>query len=174
MAIDRTANLFGALSQVIADRTSDAVGVAAPSDSAAAALSALAQFLDRPTIDRLRQVLGLTSSGTVRLVDRLVAMGHVVRHPGPDGRSTALELTTSGRQAADAVIDARAGVLAEALAPLTARERETLDGLLGKVLTGMIRPPGAVRWICRMCDLTACGRAEGDCPVANEALARYA
>ena len=43
---------------MIADRTSDAVaGAAGRSDSAAAALSALLHFLDRPTIDRLRQVL---------------------------------------------------------------------------------------------------------------------
>ena len=39
------------------------------------ALSALHHFLDAPSVDLLRQVLGLTSSGPVRLLDRLHAAG---------------------------------------------------------------------------------------------------
>jgi hypothetical protein len=45
------------------------------SDSASAALSALYHFPGRPTVDRLGQVLGLTHSGAVRLVDRLADAG---------------------------------------------------------------------------------------------------
>jgi DNA-binding MarR family transcriptional regulator len=83
---DRSANLFGAMSLVVADQTSDAVAEAAGrSQSAAAALSALLHFLDRPSVDLLRQVLGLTSSGTVRLLDRLAESGYIERGPGPDG-----------------------------------------------------------------------------------------
>ena len=52
---------------------------------AAPALSALLHFLDRRTVDLLRQVLGLTSSGTVRLVDRMAESGYVRR--GPDRRA---------------------------------------------------------------------------------------
>ena len=28
-------------------------------------------------------------------------------------------------------------------------------------------------WICRLCDLQACGRPQGECPAANAARARY-
>jgi rubrerythrin len=28
-------------------------------------------------------------------------------------------------------------------------------------------------WICRLCDLGACGRAEGHCPAASAAAAKY-
>lgn len=28
-------------------------------------------------------------------------------------------------------------------------------------------------WICRMCNLQACGRAEGNCPAANAAAIKY-
>ena len=74
--LDQTANLLGALSLVIADRMADAMTEAGGRpESAAAALSALLHFLDRPTVDLLRQVLGLTSSGTVRLVDRMADAG---------------------------------------------------------------------------------------------------
>ena len=70
-ALDRQANLLGALALVITDQSAQAVAAAAgQSVSAAAALSALHHFLDRPTLDQLHKVLGLTPSGAVRLVDR--------------------------------------------------------------------------------------------------------
>src|SRR5262245_63204278 len=118
-------------------------------ESAAAALSALLHFLDRPTVDLLRQVLGLTSSGTVRLVDRLAESGYVQRGPGDDGRSTSLSLTEAGRAAAEQVAVARTGVLLGALDALSPAERETLRRLMSKMLAGLIRGPGAVRWMCR-------------------------
>jgi DNA-binding MarR family transcriptional regulator len=145
-ALARDANVLGALSLVVADRTSDAIAAAAgQSATAAAALSALHHFLDRPTIDRLRQVLGLTPSGTVRLVDRLVEAGYVTRGPGGDGRSRSVTLTAEGA---------------------------TLEALLGRVLAAFVRGPGATRWICRLCDTGACGRAEGLCPAARASAAR--
>jgi DNA-binding MarR family transcriptional regulator len=171
--LDRAGNLLGALSLAVADRTSDAVMGAARSDSAAAALSALLHMLDRPSVDLLRQVLGLTSSGTVRLVDRLVEAGLVRRGPGADARTTVVLLTPAGRRAARRVTAARAGVLRDALAPLSAAERATLEALVGKMLAGMIREPGATRWTCRLCDTAVCGRYTGGCPVGNAAIARY-
>ncbi|HEX9064863.1 MAG TPA: MarR family transcriptional regulator, partial [Streptosporangiaceae bacterium] len=145
--IDRAANVFGALALVVTDQANDAVAAAAGrSETAAAALSALLHFLDRPSVDRLRQVLGLTSSGTVRLVDRLADSGYVRREAGPDGRSTAIVLTAAGRAAAGRVSTARADVLGGALAALTEAERATFEDLAGKVLVGMMRGPGATRW----------------------------
>ena len=174
MSLDRTGNLLGALSLAVSDRTSDAVGGAAGgSDSTAAALSALLHFLDRPSVDLLRQVLGLTSSGTVRLLDRLEDAGYVERGPGRDGRSTSVSLTPAGRQAAERVAAGRAGVLEGALAVLSVDERETLERLMSKILVGLMRGPGAVRWTCRLCDTHACGRDAGSCPVANAARERY-
>jgi DNA-binding MarR family transcriptional regulator len=149
------------------------VDEAGHSPSAAAALSALHHFLDGPSIDLLRQVLGLTSSGTVRLIDRLEAEGYVTRRPGVDGRSIAISLTPSGHRAATRVTAARARVLDRALDVLSPAERETLDTLSSKVLIGLMRGPGATRWICRLCDTRACGHDAGWCPVAQEARARY-
>jgi DNA-binding MarR family transcriptional regulator len=172
VTLDRTGNLLGALALVIADRTMDAVDDAAGSSpSAAAALSALLHFLDAPSVDLLRQVLGLTSSGTVRLVDRLEEAGYIRRGPGRDGRSTSVVLTAAGRRAAQRISAARAEVLNDSLRVLSAAERDELEPLIGKVLAGLIRGPGAVRWLCRMCDTGACEREEGKCPVANAARA---
>jgi len=170
--VNRAGNLLGALSLSIADRTSDAVGDAAgQSETAAIALSALRHFLDDPSVDLLRQVLGLTSSGTVRLVDRLEEAGYVRRRPGRDGRSVSVRLTASGRRAAERVTAARGEVLDAALSVLAPDERDAFEGMLSRVLPGLIRGPGAVRWMCRLCDMEACGRDEGRCPVANAARA---
>jgi DNA-binding MarR family transcriptional regulator len=173
MAPDRAANLLGALALVVTDRTTAGMAdLAGHSGTAATALSALHHFLDRPSVDLLRQVLGLTSSGTVRLVDRLAAAGYVRRRTGDDGRATLVELTPAGRQAAQRVTEARAGVLTAALSTLSPSERDTFEQLVGRVLAGLIRGPGATGWMCRLCDTTACGREHGECPVANAVRSR--
>jgi DNA-binding MarR family transcriptional regulator len=171
---DRCANLLGALALVVTDRTTDGMADAAGQTGAAAtALSALHHFLDRPSVDLLRRVLGITSSGTVRLVDRLSAAGYVERETGADGRETLLRLTPAGRRAAQRVSEARSTVLTDALSVLSPKERKAYEALTARVLAGLIRGPGAVRWMCRLCDTTACGRDHGDCPVATAVRDRY-
>jgi DNA-binding MarR family transcriptional regulator len=168
----RDANLVGSLALVISDRVGAAMAAAGGvSESAATALSALHHFLDRPTVDLLRQVLGLTSSGTVRLVDKLVEVGYVRRREGVDGRSTAITLTAAGRAAAKRVVAARAAVLSAALGGLSEEEVAVLGGLVGRVLVGLMRGPGAVRWNCRQCDTGIC--RGGGCPVGEAARELY-
>jgi DNA-binding MarR family transcriptional regulator len=176
---DRGANLLGALSLALSDRISDAIAEAAEqserpgSETAAEALSSLHHFLDGPSIDRLRTVLGLTSSGTVRLVDRLESRGYVERARGADGRTTAVCLTDEGRRVAIRVSEARAAVLRQALGTLTAEERSTLEALTGTLLAGLIREPGATRWSCRLCNTGVCGVETLECPVARAAHVRF-
>jgi DNA-binding MarR family transcriptional regulator len=176
-ALTHDGNVLGALSLVVADQMSDAVAAAADhSLTAAAALSALDHFADGCSIDRLRRILGLTSSGTVRLVDRLAAAGEVRRREGPDGRTTSVALTAAGRRAARRVTAARATVLEDALSGLSPAERRDLEDLAARVLDGIVRSKLAreaqsTRWICRLCDTSACGRAEGRCPAASAAAA---
>jgi DNA-binding MarR family transcriptional regulator len=171
----RSANLLGALVLVLHDRWSEAVDEAVEqTETGAAALNALGDFLDEPTMGRLHEVLGLTPSGTVRLVDRLEAEGYLVRGAGEDGRSTTVRLTRVGRRAARKTAAARAAVLERTVGTLSAAERRTLDGLLSRLLPEHIRGPGAHRWMCRLCDTRACGRDRGLCPVANAAHERFA
>jgi DNA-binding MarR family transcriptional regulator len=169
---DRAANLLGALSLAMADRMAGVIeGTAAASVTAATALSALNDFLEGASVDLLAQVLGLTSSGTVRLVDRLSAAGYVRRTRGADARTTSIVLTQTGRRVAASVAAARADLLSGALADLTADERRLFEGVTGRVLAGLVREPGATRWICRLCDTETCGRAKGKCPLANASAA---
>jgi DNA-binding MarR family transcriptional regulator len=174
-ALDRQANLLGALALVITDQTAQAAAAAAgQSGSAAAALSALHHFLDHPTLDQLHKVLGLTPSGAVRLVDRLADAGLVTRGTGDDKRSRSVVLTDAGKQAAQQVTAARAALLSGVLDGLSRGERETLHALLSRIMASVVRGKEGGAWICRLCDLQACGRASGHCPAANAAAAKYA
>ena len=169
-----TANLLGALSVAIADQTSDRVAAACEhTGSTPAALSALAEFLDRPTQEQLRQVLGLTPSGVVRLVDRMADAGLVARRPGDDARSHSVILTAKGRRAATRIATARAGYLEQMLGGLSTTEVRSLHAILAKVAAEVVSAKDGGAWVCRLCDLDACGRAEGRCPVANAAAVKY-
>ena len=174
-ALDRQANLLGALALVVTDQTAQTVAAAAgQSVSAAAALSALHHFLDRPTLDQLRKVLGLTPSGAVRLVDRLADAGLVTRGTGGDGRSRSVLLTEAGKRAAQQITAARAALLRSVLDELSPAERETLHSLMSQIMASVVGSKEGGAWICRLCDLDACGRPAGHCPAAGAAAAKYA
>jgi len=170
----RTANVLGALALAVTDQTAGAVLAATGrSGSAVSALSALAEFLDRPTLDELRTVLGLTPSGVVRLVDRLADAGLVSRAPGTDGRSRTLLLTEAGRQVAQQISAARSVALAGLVEGLTEQELDSLHGFLGRVMAAVVQVKDGGAWVCRQCDLVACGRPTGLCPAANAAQEKY-
>jgi DNA-binding MarR family transcriptional regulator len=172
--VEHTANLLGALALSLHDRTSAAIAEATgQTETGAATLSALDQFLDRPTIGTLDQVVGISPSGAVRLVDRLEAEGHVKRAPGSDARSRSVTLTRSGQRAAARAARARAQVLEGVLAEFSEDDRRAIDELVSRLLIQLMRGPGARRWMCRLCDTRACGREAGECPVANAARERF-
>jgi DNA-binding MarR family transcriptional regulator len=168
------ANLLGALALLVTDRVEEALAqTVGRSQTAAAALSALDQFLDGPTVERLAQVVGLSQSGAVRLVDRLERDGYVRRGAGADARSITVSLTPAGSRIARRLRERRDEVLIDILQPLDATEQRVLGDLVGRLLVGMMREPGARRWGCRLCDLGACGRAQGQCPIEQEARRRH-
>lgn len=168
------ANVLGAVALVVTDQSAAALAAGTElSSSAASAISALAEFLENPTLDDLRRVLGLTPSGVVRLIDRLTAMGLVSRQPGPDGRSRAVVLTGPGRAAAARLKSARLASLEGMLTGLTETEQATLRDLLGKVMGTIVEEKDGGAWICRQCNFDACERAAGRCPARQAAEKKY-
>ncbi|WP_458691310.1 MarR family winged helix-turn-helix transcriptional regulator [Nocardia tengchongensis] len=179
-SLQHTANVLGALSLVVADRMNTSVeAVAALGPSAPAALAAMHQFLDGGSVTQLSSVLGLTHSGTVRLVDRLVAEGLVERGGAQDGRAVSVALTSRGRDMAARILETREKSLTTALSALSADEIDNLAAALDTMLTTVTLARAEQRsaqgsgrplpWLCRLCDFAACGRSEGDCPVNNVA-----
>jgi MarR family transcriptional repressor of emrRAB len=161
----RDANLLGALAVVLGDRLDTATDPA-PGPTAAAALVALAGPSARGSIDALASVVRLTHSGAVRLVDRLEGQGLVERRRGADQRSAALVLTPIGRRAAREVLRRREQSMHVLLALLTDDQQAALIGAAEHLLGELGAEPGTERRVCRLCDLDACGRSRGLCPVA--------
>jgi DNA-binding MarR family transcriptional regulator len=179
----RLANLLGALATGLSDGVRDATSTAAQVDEVAAvALIALLDFSPRGSVQTLSQVIGLTHSGTVRLVDRLVDAGYVARRPGRDARSRSPILTAAGATVARRVRIAREGAIARHLAGLSDIERDNLTRLCERLVSGLTKqrlaqraagftPAGGA--LCRMCDFVACGRDKAACP-AEAAAAQAA
>ena len=176
MGEERLANVLGAFALGLTDELEAATERAAGHAGALpAALVALSDLLAGRTVDDLRRAVGLTHSGAVRVVDRLVADGLAERRRGVDGRTVAVGLTTRGRALAGQARDARLARVLAVLDVLDERERAELAAIADKLVGALVArrldarssgvdPPGG--WLCRLCDAAACERPEGRCPAA--------
>jgi len=82
----------------------------------------------------LSHLLGVTSAASSGVVDRLAARGHVQRRPHPaDGRRTQVEITGSGRQALDSLLEPMQARLAAVDASLGEDERTAVGRYLTRV-----------------------------------------
>lgn len=79
--------------------------------------------------------LGVESPTVTKMVGRLESAGFVRRRSHPaDRRVTQVWLTPSGRSLLPAVQRARAAAVRQVTAPLTSRQRATLEELLGRMV----------------------------------------
>jgi DNA-binding MarR family transcriptional regulator len=162
--VARAENLLGAVSLTLADRLRSVGAGQGLSASEQAAVVTLHAHPDQ-AVSWLGEVLGLTSSGMTRLVDRLVERGWVVRSPGTDARQRRLRLTGSGTKRARMLQREQDEVLGAALATLSGRDRADLEGLLGRLVGDLaVDYLPAVR-TCRLCDRDACRASAEPCPL---------
>jgi DNA-binding MarR family transcriptional regulator len=160
----RLENLLGALSLTLADRVVASDAAAGLSATDQAALVTLVTHHDR-TVSWLGKVLGLTSSGATRLVDRLVAGGWVARSAGEDSRQRRLRLTDDGRARAHGLQQARLDALAQSLAPLDAAQRGQLELVLENMVGSLTSSYISALATCRLCDRSACREMNQTCPL---------
>jgi DNA-binding MarR family transcriptional regulator len=176
----RLENLLAALTLNLAEESQAAMERASGlSGSGTAALLALEEFLGGAPVGRIAEVLGLTHSGAVRLVQLLEERGLATRRTGTDRRRVEVELTASGRLLARAARAARGAVLARALSGLDGDDADRLERLLDQLVRARVAARVQARretgrggaWWCRTCDFGACGRPEGRCPAQVTAAA---
>jgi DNA-binding MarR family transcriptional regulator len=163
MADRRTTNLLGALVTALHDEFAAATEAAATHGAAFPAALVSIHWQPGLSIEALRRILGLTHSGTVRLLDRLEGDGAIERRTGRDGRTVALALTPAGRAQARQVLAGRQQVLNKALALLSRAEQGQLLQLIEKLLGGLTRDRSHSEHICRLCDEPSCPQER--CPV---------
>jgi MarR family transcriptional regulator, negative regulator of the multidrug operon emrRAB len=114
-------------------------------------------------VDDLAAMLRVSHSGAVRTVDRLVAVGLVVRRPAADDRRTvALHLTGPGERLRRIVIDARNREVGAVLGLLEPEQRQALGALVDTILVGVAAGEGDDHSMCRLCDPDDCAAG---CPV---------
>lgn len=158
----RTANLLGATVLGLFDELRAAVEQkTGRSGEGSAALVVLGH---QPGLsnDRLSRLLGLTHTGSVRLIDRLVADGLVERRASTvDRRGVALFLTAAGLAARRDVLAERERVMASLVGKLAPGDQERLAALLSQMLQSFARDDTHKLRICRLCDDGACGQ----CPI---------
>jgi DNA-binding MarR family transcriptional regulator len=150
------ANVLGALALAVMDRIEQgARDIIGHSGETPAALIVIG-YGEGMTNDRLRRVLGLSHSGTVRLVDRLVSDALVERRPGRDGREIALYLTAKGAATRTDLLASRLSAVASFVDVLSPAERQRFGGLIRDVLARQETSQQDRFTICRMCDNGVC------------------
>ncbi len=164
--MDRTTNLLGALALALTDRMTSAMGDALNRSGEAAAAVIVLGYAPGLSVKVLRQVLGRSHPGTVRLVDRLEADGLLERRAAEDGRAVALHLTRKGGKLRQRLMDGRLEMLEASLKGLTENERRTLGDLIAKVLTTLPETEMAKHNICRLCAVSTCK----ECPIPGNAV----
>jgi DNA-binding MarR family transcriptional regulator len=144
VAVERNANLLGALGVAVSDvlwrNLGEAPVVAA---SEVAALVTVANYPGQP-IEVLRATLGLTHSGAVRVVDRLQRAGLLTRVPAGRGRSVALTVTDAGLAQVERIQARRLAVLSRVLKNRRCRGASSVDAAVGeaagRAYRGRVRP----------------------------------
>jgi MarR family transcriptional regulator, negative regulator of the multidrug operon emrRAB len=172
MDTQQAANLLGALALALSDDMQAAVRQQTGlSPTACAVLTTLGPYPGQ-TIGAVAQVLGVTHSVAVRVVDDLVRRGFVARAPGEDRRQVKLRLTEAGTAVRDTIMAARNTVLNDALAVLNPEDWEPLEAMVSAMLIKLTASRAKADHLCRLCDEYVCTR--DTCPVEMEAVRKTA
>lgn len=165
------ANAVAAVSLLIADTVAESGSAAAGVSQREWAALVLIATHSGCSLTWLFRRLGLTQSGAVRLVDRLVEQELLDRAPRLGGREVALTVTADGQDRLDRGAAARSAALDTVIEHLTPGQQTTLAELADTMLRAGFRQRRDADIACRWCDWSGC---EPDCPVdasvTNEAV----
>ncbi|MBJ8347208.1 MarR family winged helix-turn-helix transcriptional regulator [Antrihabitans sp. YC2-6] len=166
--MSRLENLLGAQALAVTDRLLAADGDEGV-DLSASGRAALVTLLAHPdhAVSWLGGVLGLSSSGVTRLVDRLVAADLVTRTAGADARSRRIRLTEKGIGRAEVILRARRAAIADVLGSFSDRDRGEFERLLGQLVGALAETRMPALQVCRLCDRSACASGGAECPLAH-------
>lgn len=156
-------NLLGALAVGVQDRLAAAMVEAADIDETAVTALLVVRARASQSITDVATALRLTHSGAVRVIDRCVTRGLVVRAEGRDRRSRGLVLSSDGEAVATRALAARRYALEELLDAIPASDRRSLARALERVLAHLPVSRGDAWRICRTCEHDVCRGPK--CPV---------
>ena len=161
---ERTANLLGVVALAVAEGIEGVSRQVLNRTGESAAALVVIGYNRGPSNDELRKILGLSHSGTVRLIDRLVDDGLVERRQGRDGREIALFVSKRGRNLREKILKKRLAAISPYVEPLSGAEKKALTKLLSKMLSAMEPSDLKRQSLCRLCDTRVCT----ECPIPAE------
>jgi DNA-binding MarR family transcriptional regulator len=155
-----TSNVVAAWILAGHDRLREGMRSAGVDDRELAAVT-LVSTHDGCTVEWLRVRIGLTQSGTVRLVDRLSERGMLQRGPST-GRGVPLHLTPDGEQLLQEWHEVRERTVQGLLTAVPVEQRAGLVQAMATALLSEERARPQADATCRTCSWPECGQ---DCPV---------
>lgn len=160
VCVMHSSNVVVAWALAVHDGLDAAAGVSGLRAREVAALTLVREH-DGCSVDWLHERVGLTQSGTVRLVDRLVDR-ELLKRGAPLGRMIPLHVTRAAETLLESWQAARDDVVAGATAGLSAAERADLASVMAATLQAQQRSRSKADATCRTCTWSWCG---DDCPV---------
>jgi MarR family transcriptional regulator, negative regulator of the multidrug operon emrRAB len=155
---ERVGNILAAFALSLTDKIRDAIRAeAGRADMASAALVHVG-FNQGISIEKLRTMIGLSHSATVRIVEQLEREGLVIKRrdvPG-DLRMSSLTLSKQGLFEMKQALAARQAVITGILDQFTARDITELDALLMKAVPAIVEFGDDQEVACRFCDVDVC------------------
>ena len=159
----RGSNLLGAFVTAVNDRmqrqTEQAIAMGG---QARAALVTIGHNYGE-SVEFLSNILQMSHSGCVRLVDKLHEQALIERRPGKDRRSLSLYLTPAGRDRKREVLSERREALNSVFETLDERQQQQFVELLEVMLKAITHCKSDADIICRLCEEQTC--AQSRCPV---------
>ncbi|NRA72806.1 MAG: MarR family transcriptional regulator [Gammaproteobacteria bacterium] len=157
-------NLIGAFSTMVSSKIE--IGISELGGRSLSHEIALVVIHNHPneTIDVLSKVLGLTHSGTVRLINTLENEGFVQRHKSEkDARSVVLSVTSAGSIRVQSILDSREKVTLKLLESFDETQKQDFLNLLEIAMGNLTGEKIQALQICKLCNEGVC-RKQG-CPV---------
>lgn len=151
-----TSNLLGVVGLAVASKIEQSARQILKHKGETAAALVVVGYDLGPTNEDLRRTLNLSHSGTVRLVDRLVADGLVERRSGRDKREISLFATKKGKSIRERILKDRLAAIDPFVDTLSFKEQDTLNSLLHKMLSTLETTDFERRNLCRLCDDRVC------------------
>lgn len=139
---DRLINIFGALSQAVADRVRIAIGEAFSAGGETAAALIAIGHAPGMSIGQVRQVLRLSHAGAVRVVERLEDQKLVAKSQSTSDRRVAhVTLTALGQVERTKLLGLRNAAVAELLSKVSVEDRGALERAADSILSSLLCDP---------------------------------
>lgn len=159
------ANILGALAVGLTDLQSAAMAEAASLSVLETSVLLIAFTRPGSIVGDVAKTIGLSHSGAVRTIDRLVDGLLLRKTAGHDRRTVGIRCTLLGRKRAERALSVRAEVMERLLEVVPMKDRKILTTASERLLHLLPRDRVDAWRICRFCEHSVC-RGK-DCPVGS-------